>query len=215
MSGDLRNTFKTHAGCVPTSWLDSLLTGPDACLPAGKYRYTPSDIDRLLLGIKNRIEAFQDEGTPGSHRFRDGECCDCGQKTADDPAKCRENHSQDGHDHAVVIYFDDIGYAAKVTNQESHRIEFVVYEIEGVTDKGQRLFHKKDSPTNPDPVETMDEADVYLHGSVKWDGCSNWYFDEQNRVMLHGCSREDLTNLGEVMAKCWDYVKDNLESWSD
>ena len=59
----------------------------------------------------------------------------------------------------------------------------------------------------------MDESEVYLHGIVKWDGCSNWHFDEQDRVMLHGCSREDLTNLGELMAKCWDYAKENLESW--
>ena len=112
-----------------------------------------------------------------------------------------------------VIYFDDIGFAAKVTKQESHWIEFSVYEIEGVADKGQRFFHRKDSPVSPDPVESMDEADVYLHGSVKWDGCSNWHFDEQDRSLLHGCSREDLTKLGEVMAKCWDYAKENLESW--
>ena len=61
----------------------------------------------------------------------------------------------------------------------------------------------------------MEDADVYLHGSVKWDGCSNWYFDQQDRVMLHGCSRADLVNIGEVMAKCWDYARCNLESWDE
>jgi hypothetical protein len=53
-------------------------------------------------------------------------------------------------------------------------------------------------------AEDVDE--IYLHGSVKWDGCSNWYFDEQDRNMLHGCDKADLQRLGIVMAFCWDWT---------
>lgn len=44
--------------CVPTNWLDPLLTGPDAALPkerAGKWGCR--DIEALLRGIQDRIRA--------------------------------------------------------------------------------------------------------------------------------------------------------------
>ena len=60
----------------------------------------------------------------------------------------------------------------------------------------------------------LPQEDLYLHGSVKWDGCSNWHFDEQDRVMLHGCDRKDLLNIGEVMALCWDWTPDLCKNWN-
>ena len=40
---------------VPTSWLDSLLTGPEAVLPKGRYDYNGKDIERLLRAVKKRV----------------------------------------------------------------------------------------------------------------------------------------------------------------
>lgn len=58
-------------------------------------------------------------------------------------------------------------------------------------------------------------APLYLHGDVKWDGCSNWWFDEQEdrNVMLHGCSRADIERLGKAMALCWDWTKELIDMW--
>lgn len=41
------------ADLIPTNWLDPLLTGPDAVIKGGAYK--PSDIERLLLAIKERV----------------------------------------------------------------------------------------------------------------------------------------------------------------
>lgn len=41
--------------CVPTNWCDPMLTGPDKVLPEG-YKYTPQDIEHLLLAIRKRME---------------------------------------------------------------------------------------------------------------------------------------------------------------
>jgi hypothetical protein len=78
-------------------------------------------------------------------------------------------------------------------------VDFVVYDIEGWrhSDCG------RDAPS-------INESEPYLHGNVKWDGCSNWYFDEQDRVMLHGCNKSDLLRLGQVMAECWDWAGELL-----
>jgi len=50
----------------------------------------------------------------------------------------------------------------------------------------------------------------WAHGTVKWDGCSNWSFD----CILHGCSRQDITNMTEVLARCWDWASELLaDQW--
>jgi type IV secretory pathway VirB9-like protein len=41
------------ADLIPTNWLDPLLTGPDAVIQG--YSFTPKDIERLLLAIKERV----------------------------------------------------------------------------------------------------------------------------------------------------------------
>lgn len=98
---------------------------------------------------------------------------------------------------------------------DGNRVKFTVYDIEGLEDGDEKkpLFHKEGSPSHPDPVRTIEEADIYLHGEVKWDGCSNWHFDQQDRVMLHGCSREDVQRYGDIMGACWDWASELLPNW--
>lgn len=41
--------------CIPTNWLDPLLTGKDKILPDG-YNYNPKDIEKLLSALKERVK---------------------------------------------------------------------------------------------------------------------------------------------------------------
>lgn len=41
---------------VPTTWLDGLLTGPDAVVSDASGFYTGKDIERLLAAVKKRIQ---------------------------------------------------------------------------------------------------------------------------------------------------------------
>lgn len=94
-----------------------------------------------------------------------------------------------------------------VAEPHSHHVSFTIYEIVGWSEGTvPGVF---DVPEWENALDLAD-AEVYLHGDVKWDGCSNWHFDEQDRCMLHGCSRGDLQNLGEVMAQCWDWAAELL-----
>lgn len=96
-----------------------------------------------------------------------------------------------------------------VANPKDYSVEFTVYDIVGYSQEDAPLWGKSGA-THFDPVDTLEASEPYLHGAVKWDGCSNWYFDEQDRVMLHGCSREDVQRFGDVMALCWDWTKELL-----
>jgi hypothetical protein len=45
---------------VPTSWLDSLLTGPNAALPEVRVgKWNCRDIEALLRGVQDRIRAAE------------------------------------------------------------------------------------------------------------------------------------------------------------
>lgn len=88
-----------------------------------------------------------------------------------------------------------------------HRVDFKIYNICGYQmPENTPLWHKAGSDTSHDMVDKLSESEVYLHGQVKWDGCSDWHFDEQDRVMLHGCSRANIQRFGDVMGYCWDWA---------
>ncbi len=95
------------------------------------------------------------------------------------------------------------------------RVDFKVYDICGRTGApgGPFIYHREGGVNSMDWVESLDDAEVYLHGSVKWDGCSDWSFDEQDRVMLHGCSRHDIVRYGKIMTACFDMTKELLPNF--
>ena len=117
-----------------------------------------------------------------------------------------------------VTHMRHVAFTVVAEVHES-RVDFTLYNIEGWGEgatKGeydQPQWHRAGSGTWPDGVETLEEAEPYLHGEVRQDGLSHWYFDEQDRVMLHGCSKADLQRFGDVMAFCWDWASRLLPTW--
>ena len=104
------------------------------------------------------------------------------------------------------------GYTILATPHEYH-VDYRVYRHEGQTLDGIPLFHRAGAATSPNIVETTDESEVYLSGFVKWDGCSNWSFDELARCQLHACDRDSLLAIGRVMAACWDWTHELCHHW--
>lgn len=102
-----------------------------------------------------------------------------------------------------------------VATVHSHWVDFAIYDMVSWADDTPAWCALVESGGGGRvPVDSLEEAEVYLHGSVKWDGCSNWHFDEQDRVMLHGCGRADVQRFGDVMAMCWDWTAKLLPSWN-
>lgn len=61
------NGARAALDAIPTNWCDPLLTGPTAALPEG-YRFAPSDIEKLLRGIRQRIERATDMKSAGTSK---------------------------------------------------------------------------------------------------------------------------------------------------
>ena len=43
----------------------------------------------------------------------------------------------------------------------------------------------------------------WLHGSIKWDGCSNWHFDAQDDLMIHFCGPSDTAKLSKLFERLY------------
>ena len=112
-----------------------------------------------------------------------------------------------------IKHFNDPGYSVVITPDEYH-VQYDVYEHEGYYEDGMPVFHMKGANTHPSPSTGIDDAEIYMNGDVKWDGCSNWEINENDRCMLHGCNKDDLLNIGKIMGECWDMTKDYCKSWS-
>lgn len=108
-----------------------------------------------------------------------------------------------------------------VAEPHDYYVTYTIYDIQGYSEGETKgvfdtpCWPRAGAMSSPDSVDTLEESEPYLHGDVKWDGCSNWEFDEQERAMLHGCSRGDVQRFGDVMAMCWDWTKELCPNWID
>ena len=112
-----------------------------------------------------------------------------------------------------IYHFSEYNFTV-IANAYEYHVEYTIYDHEETEDDGP-MYHKKDSDYYPDPVENVEDADIYMHGYIKWDGCSNWYIDEQDRGMLHGCTRNDCKRAGDIIARCWDLTRALCKNWYD
>jgi hypothetical protein len=113
---------------------------------------------------------------------------------------------------SLIKHYKELNFTV-VATPDTHHVNFKVYDITGWEQSSDSKLW--DVPCwGTDFSSTLDQAEVYLHGSVKWDGCSNWHFDEQERVMLHGCERQQITRYGEVLGLCWDWTAELCPNWN-
>ncbi len=120
---------------------------------------------------------------------------------------------KEGEVMAVEKYFKDLWYYV-VAEPGEYKVEYKIYEVEGQGKDGDPFFHRAGEASHPSSGEVaLADAEIYAQGHVKWDGCSNWNIDEQERVMLHFCTKEQILNLGRVMAECWDMTAELCEHW--
>jgi len=109
----------------------------------------------------------------------------------------------------IIKHFDEMCYTI-VGEVREYEVEFCVYEIQGEYPKSGAYQYEKEGGGDTADVR---EAKVYMHGFVKWDGCSDWYINEQDRGMLHGCFKSDLLDIGKVMGECWEIASKFLEGF--
>lgn len=124
----------------------------------------------------------------------------------------------------------EIGYLVRarpseIKGAEEHVVDVEVYAtferdlltvVQAPDSSEPFCFQRGGGYASPDPVASIDEAERFLDGSVKWDGCSNMSFDAiKNGVNLHFCSRADAKAIGELLAACYDLAAEWMPQYEE
>lgn len=113
----------------------------------------------------------------------------------------------------IIKHFKDLDFTV-VAEPNSHYVDYIIYDIKGwVEGDTPGVFDKPLWGDYQVDVDDLENAEPYIHGEVKWDGCSNWHFDEQDRIMLHGCCKKDIQRFGDVLARCWEWTAELCPSF--
>ena len=112
--------------------------------------------------------------------------------------------------------FEDIEFVvlAELEPQYQCSVDYTIYEILGWTVGGEGLLFQKAGCDSTEPIEDIAQAEIFAHGSVKWDGCSNWEFDIQKDCMIHACDRDRLERIGTILVRCWEMTAELCPKWS-
>jgi hypothetical protein len=119
----------------------------------------------------------------------------------------------------IVEHFKDT-YAIRVT-LESHWVSFVVKEKVGETlsppPAGLWLYRResgssRSSVDDGDDTADFDLGEVFLDGTIKWDGCSNWDFHTSD-VLIHFCGRRQATGLGRLLDHLYQIAQERLVTY--
>lgn len=92
------------------------------------------------------------------------------------------------------------GYSADV------RAWRVVAEEQG----GGLLYCLKDWQSSGDWTPDTEQAEIFLDGFLKWDGC----IELNMPVQQHFCGRKSAAELGETVAKIYELAPQVIEHWS-
>ena len=110
--------------------------------------------------------------------------------------RCIEN------DFALVLSWKEDG---KDGDEGVHWIDFAAYivvchvrDTKGFDPKlppEACLFAKRDATPTERVTTNINDAEVFVTGFIKWDGCSEWHFDEGG---YHACGLEQAERVGRI-----------------
>jgi len=113
-----------------------------------------------------------------------------------------------------LFYHNDIGYTIQAEYKE-HVINFIVYRnmTYGLSEDEPVSWLKKGGGWQEE-TSIIEEAEDYVHGFIKWDGCSNWEYSKDTDIMIHFCGSNEAEFAAKVIPLCYkiasEYYKEEL-----
>lgn len=90
-------------------------------------------------------------------------------------------------------------------------VDFVVHDVTGVHADGRALVGPEfEDPPGWMPVPQY-AIEPFLHGSIKWDACSNWDW-HTSRCMQHFCTKEGAVELGQLMGRLYEIAEREIQA---
>jgi hypothetical protein len=119
------------------------------------------------------------------------------------------------YERAIFCDGDEPSYAIHFKLHGDHWLDFRIYEIVRTTDaSGTQAIEYIDpaAPTNC-PAGTSPPEVPFANGDIKWDGCSDFYFDAQEHCMLHFCSKDSIQRMARMMQSVYELASTVMPAW--
>lgn len=92
-------------------------------------------------------------------------------------------------------------------------LDFLVVQITGQQHPGNENVYERygDGPTDEGTLDPAD-ADIFLSGNIKFDGCSNWDFEDLSKhdTALHFCGARHVAELGRLFAHLHEIAAERI-----
>jgi len=93
------------------------------------------------------------------------------------------------------VVWGDLGYTVKFNKGSDHFVDFKAYKI-----KGNSL---------------LSETDIFLHGHIKYTGCSEIEVDALDISSLHFCKKQEMIDIGVLLGKIYDEAFKLMPEYSE
>jgi hypothetical protein len=111
-----------------------------------------------------------------------------------------------------VFDLKEIGFVVTAQPDEAF-VEFKAYKVRERVDNCPKFEADMKGARGPIEFTTdLEKANVYMDGSVKWDGCSNIRFNEQGVHYMHFCGQKEAENIGKLLSEIYVIAADFLKS---
>lgn len=100
-----------------------------------------------------------------------------------------------------IVTYDDISWVVEYEYEENS-VNFNAYEIVGfpLNKGGKPDFEKKGTTTGDVTTEDIEEAQTIIRGYIKWDGCSHYYFGDDDGY-IHLCGGRLIDKISKGIKK--------------
>ena len=98
------------------------------------------------------------------------------------------------------------GYYIKMLKSGSHHCDFFVTKWASCNYLGQTRIEYFSEVDTMYPISQ--DSPKYISGSIKWDGCINYIYDEQKECMLHQCGLDDFKEIYQIFKNVYDMASE-------
>lgn len=111
------------------------------------------------------------------------------------------------------VEWRDIDFVAHVWLINKAVMGFEVFAIAYEDQDGGIGFECAGISSEDRTTDDIAKAYTFASGDVRFDGCSNVWFDEQERCAVHTCSRRDLENIGTMLTRVHGLASERIAGW--
>ena len=112
---------------------------------------------------------------------------------------------------------DGFGFTVRWRWRNDSWMDFETFEVAGIEgdEGGTKLYDRKDWQKSGDEVASIDDAQVYCSGYIKWDGCAEIDFGSHHFCGAR-CFKKHIALMKWLYVRTYELLgRDPLDPWKE